>query len=102
MPEFEDPKTPATQKDWFDRLPLKTRGLLLALLMFAVSAIMLYFGIHDMLAPKPISNLGGGADWGEALFFSAGSFVLGALLLAVAMGWIRFPKPNSGENQTRK
>jgi hypothetical protein len=102
MPDFEDPKTTPTKKDWFDRLPLKTRGLLLALLMFAVSAVMLYFGIHDMLAVKPISSLGGGADWGEALFFSAGSFVLGALLLAVAMGWLRLPKPEATQNQTRK
>ncbi len=83
--------TTKREPDRFDRLPGRTRGLLLAFLMFAFSAGAFFMGLHDLHPGKPALVTAGGIDFSDDFFWSAAAFVLGACLLAVALGW-KIPK----------
>jgi hypothetical protein len=87
MPGDPTAKTPDREPDRFDRLPHRTRGLLLALLMFAFSAAGFWFGLQDLHPGKPVLVTAGGISYPEDFLLSAGAFVLGVVLLAVALGW---------------
>lgn len=63
------------------------RALLIALLMFACSAAGIFFGLQDLHPGKPVLVTAGGVSYPDDFLVSAGTFVLGALLLAVALGW---------------
>jgi hypothetical protein len=91
--------TPDRKPDRFDRLPRRAQALLMALLMFACSAGGLFFGLQDLHPGKPVLVTAGSVSYPEDFLFSAGAFVLGAGLLAVALGWKiplawRIPKPD--------
>lgn len=83
---------------WFSRLPRKTQALLLALLMFAISAGAFLLGIHELHSGMKVTVTAGTSDWSDDFFWSAFTFLLGAALLAVAVGWkpenskIKLPK----------
>jgi drug/metabolite transporter (DMT)-like permease len=79
------------EPDRFDRLPRRTQGLLLALLMFAFSAVAFFMGLQDLHPGKAVLVTAGGIDYSDDFFWSAAAFVLGACLLAVALGW-KIPK----------
>jgi hypothetical protein len=63
----------------------------MALLMFAFSAGAFFMGLQDLHPGKPVLVTAGGIDYSDDFFWSAGAFVLGACLLAVALGW-KIPK----------
>ena len=77
------------------RLSGKRKGLLLALLMLAVSAVTFLLGLHRLRSGEPVTSMAGRTDWSDEFFFSAVTFVLGAALLAVALGW----KPGGSNTQ---
>ena len=101
MPGFEDAKTTSAKTDWFDRLSRPMQAWLLALLCFAVSAGTLLLGLHGMRAGEPLTNMAGRSDWSDAFLMSAGAFALGACLSAVAMGWIKSPRPEGSKTQPK-
>jgi hypothetical protein len=55
--------------------------------MFAFSAGGIFFGLQDLHPGKPALVTAGNVSYPDDFFVSAGAFVLGALLLAVALGW---------------
>jgi hypothetical protein len=69
------------------------QALLLALLMLACSAGTFLLGLHGLRSGEAVTVMAGKSDWSDSFFWSAGTFVLGACLLAVAIGW----KPKGSE-----
>jgi hypothetical protein len=54
--------------------------------------------LHGLHSGETMVAMAGRSDWSDDFFWSAGTFVLGAALLAVALGW----KPERSETQPRK
>jgi hypothetical protein len=107
MPGDQTSKTPNREPNRFDRLPRRAQALLMALLMFAFSAGAFFFGLQDLHPGKPVLVTVGSIDSPEDFLFSAGAFLLGACLLAVALGWKipqgwRIPKPDGSGTQPEK
>ena len=98
MAALNDKNETDPQAGWFSRLSRRGQALLMALLAWAVSAVLFLLGVHGWLAREPIVNMAGKSDWTDDLFWSAFTFVLGACLLAVSMGW----KPEDFWNRLRK
>jgi hypothetical protein len=107
MPGDQPSKTPNLEPGRFDRLPRRTQILLMALLMFACSVGGFFMGLQDLHPGKPVLVTAGGISYPEDFLFSAGAFVLGALLLAAGLGWKiplgwRIPKPDGSGTQPEK
>jgi hypothetical protein len=98
MPATNNLKASNPKAGWFSRLSRRTQALLLALLMLAVSAVLFLLGMDDLHAGEPLTSMAGRNDWTDGLLLSAGAFVVGVCLLAVALGW----KPGSSETQSPK
>jgi hypothetical protein len=98
MPATDNLKVPIPKAGWFSRLSRRRQALLLALLMFAVSAVCFLLGMHDLHAGGPMVSMAGRSDWTDGLLLSAAGFVLGLCLLAVALGW----KPEGSKAQSPK
>jgi hypothetical protein len=98
MPAANNPETPDPKVGWFSRQSRRTQALLLALLMLVVSAGTFLLGLHGLHRGETMVAMAGRSDWSDDFFWSAGTFVLGAALLAVALGW----KPERSETQPRK
>ncbi len=97
MTAYKNLKAPDTRAGWFSRLSRRTQALLLALLMLAFSAGTFLVGLHGLHSGERLVVMAGKSDWSDDFFWSAVSFVLGACLLAVALGW----KPEGSESQPR-
>jgi divalent metal cation (Fe/Co/Zn/Cd) transporter len=103
MPDTPGANTATPKKeDWFDRLPRRTRALLLALLMFAASAVTFFLGLHGLRAGERITSMAGRSDWSDMFLCSAFTFILAAALVAVAFGWMKNAKPEDAETQPGK
>ncbi len=70
--------------------------------MFAVSAVTLLLGIHGLRNGEPLTNMAGRSNWSDSFLISAGAFILGASLFAVAMDWLKFPKAQVSQGPDRK
>jgi hypothetical protein len=98
MPANNNPQTPNLNPGWFSSLSRRTQALLLSLLMLACSAGTFLMGMHGLHSGEKLVTMAGKSDWSDDFFWSAGTFVLGACLLAVALGW----KPKGSEIQPPK
>jgi hypothetical protein len=78
------------------------QALLPTLLIFAFSAGAFLLGMHNVHTGAPVTLMAGKSDAFDCFLWSAVAFVLGADLLAVAMGWIKSPKPEGSGTQPRK
>ena len=87
--------------DRFDRLPRRTRALLLALLMFAASAVTFLLSLHEYRAGEPLVNMAGKSDYADGFLISAGAFLLGIALLAASFGWLKNAKPLDAKTPPR-
>ncbi len=102
MHDFENSKTPASKTGWFDRLTRRMQALLLALLMFAFSAVALVFSVHDVHTGNMAVSMSGRPDPVVGFLLAGGAFALGAALLAVALGWLTFKKSEDSDNSTQR
>ena len=82
-------KKPGSEKDWFDKLPRKTRILLLMLFTGALSAFFFIGGLH-LLHTGEYSNYSGHEEsWVTDFFWSAFWLGITGLLFAAFLGWFK-------------
>jgi hypothetical protein len=98
MPAFNNLEAPNPKVKWFSRQSRQMQALLLALLMLAVSVGTFLLGLHGLRSGEPVISMAGRSDWTDSFFWSAVTFVLGAALFAVALGW----KPERSKTQPPK
>ncbi len=101
IPRMQHPvenNSPAPKPGWFDRMSRRTQALLLALLMFAFSAVAFGLSVHDLHTGNMAVSMSGRPDPVVGFLLAGGAFVLGAALLAVAVGWLTFKKPEDSDH----
>jgi hypothetical protein len=82
-------KKPGSEKDWFDKLPRKTRILLLMLFTGALSAFFFIAGLHLLHTGGSSSTVDRDSSPVTDFLWSAFWLVITGLLLAALLGWFK-------------
>jgi hypothetical protein len=83
---------PGSEKDWFDKLPKKTRIVLLMLFTGAVSAYYFLDGVHLFRTGEYSNYAGHKFSWWGDFFWCAFWLVITGLLCAAYLGWFKDSK----------